>query len=75
MKKLFAAALLAMSGVAPAAWAADEGDTQTVSHTTCAAGAGSCTTTITEMMYVNGRWVIVSISTHTFDLNKYRKEQ
>lgn len=65
MNKLAAVSLLcgAAAVFSPIAKAANEGDTHTTSVTTCSYGGSTCTTTITEMTYVNGQWVIVSIKT------------
>jgi hypothetical protein len=45
------------------AYAANEGDTMTTRVTTCNYGADTCTTTITDMRFSDGQWVIVSVRT------------
>jgi hypothetical protein len=76
MKRFMAAVLLCLTAtVFSPAWAANEGDTHTTSVTTCAWGSGSCTTTITEMTYINGRWVVTSVRTIVTSRNPTTKER
>lgn len=76
MKRLMAAALLyGAATVFNPAWAANQGDTHTTSVTTCAWGGSSCTTTITEMTYINGQWVITSVRTVVTPRNTTTKER
>lgn len=54
-------AILFISAFSQAAMAVANGDTQSTRVTTCGFAADTCTTTITDMVYMDGKWVITSV--------------
>lgn len=61
--RLFAAAvaITLLFAQAQNAFATQEGDTHSTRVISCAFGADTCTVTITDMKYVDGKWVIVGV--------------
>lgn len=76
MNKLIAIALLyGAAAIFNHAQAASNGDTHTTSLTTCAYGGSTCSTTITTMVYINGKWVVESVKTVITQRNPTTKER
>jgi hypothetical protein len=64
MRILFKTFLLSiLLGAAAHVHAVNEGDTQTTRVTSCSATSNTCTSTTTSMVFMDGRWVVVSVST------------